>query len=175
VKNHILGIKNYKNILATIAIGSIIIFGLLSVFPGFVDAIIVEQVRKSVDESTTSQTLQNDDELRLPLQKNQTYIIDGAIFISETTEFCQIAFTFPQDAVVKLGLTEMFSGAESNIITTSGEGADHCDPIPAGLITVSGTVEMGNTDGDLQLQWSAPLPDTTTTIQQGSFLRADRM
>ncbi len=156
------------SLLTCLAIAGIVI----SALPKSMEANIVEQVIKSVDETTTSTTLQDDDELVLPLQQNRSYIIDGTIISSaSSTGFCQGAFTFPQGAVAALTVTSQAAGP---IVTrTSGEAIEiGCDTTTTS-VHVIGSVQMGAQGGDLQFQFASDGPQFT--VERGSILRADKL
>lgn len=160
--------------LLAIAAGTLAFF----VSPVNSEAIIVAQVRKSVDQTITD-VLQNDTALVVPLIKNRTYIIDGSFFVdSDLTGSCGIAFEFPGDANVAIGIRA--HDIEGNaVIRTSGEelnlgGCDN-NSGEALVVSVSGTVVMGATDGNLQTQWNAVDAGNTITVEAGSWLRADKL
>src|SRR6185436_13219047 len=92
--------------------------------------------RKTADEivcgtggscaQATGTTLQNDDELVIALQANESYVIDGFLFMiaSNSTPDCKIAFTVPAGATMTLGYHANSGDDNTNIgtdiLTTSG-------------------------------------------------------
>lgn len=149
--------------------------------------------RKSSDETvcgtsgTCSQksgaTLQSDDELVIPLQANETYIIEAFIFMiaSGPSPDCKIGFTLPAGATMILGYHSNYgdnntnmasdilisSGTASTLIPSNGTGKE----VP---IFISGSVVVGATSGNLQFQWAQNSNHNTqsTTIKAGSHVRA---
>lgn len=133
---------------------------------------------------STGATLQNDDELIIPLQANESYVIDGFLFMyaSNASPDCKIAFTVPSGATMTLGYhansgdnntnigTDILitSGTASTAIKSSG-GATKENPI-----FISGCVVMGATAGNLTLQWAQNnnTAAQTVTVKENSYLRA---
>lgn len=146
------------------------------------DATIVEHAVKTTDQTVTGDTLTNDTALALPLQKNKTYIIDGALFVRQSNQgaACSFAFIIPAGATMRLGvLVNSSNGQASLVLQESGVSqSPSCnEDVPSqnpNVVEVIGTIEMGSTDGDLQLQ-TATYPDETITVELGSFLRADKL
>lgn len=133
------------------------------------------KVRKSANESVTSSTvLQNDDNLKLSLLENKTYIIDGVLFASSTSAVpdITIAFFAPSNSTLVIGYTNdineaiLVSGATSTSIA-----------LPANTPTsvhIKGTIKTLGTSGDLQLKWAQSSSNSAaTTVMEGSYLRAE--
>lgn len=143
------------------------------------EAILLGQVRKSADQTVSGDVLQNDSELLIPLVKNRTYIIDGTLFASKTSAGCFFAFTVPTGATMRIGIVS--DGAipgGANVLTESGMIASDVDcsgNTALDMVQVSGTVQMGNTDGNLQLQTMSGLVGESVTVSLGSWLRADKL
>jgi len=141
-------------------------------FPDFTESL---KVRKSTNESLQNSTvLQNDDELKLSLATNKTYMIDGVIFASSTSAAPDIIIGFfgQSDVKVAIGYTndvnEMVieSGATSNRITLPADTPTS--------IHIKGTVKTADTSGDIQLKWAqATSNGNATTVMEGSYLRAE--
>lgn len=150
--------------------------------------------RKTVDESvcgtggsctqSTGTTLQNDDELVIPLQANEKYVIDGFLFMiaSNATPDCKIAFTIPAGATMTIGYHANYGDNNTtmgtDILLTSGVSSVAI-PSKGGVtkenpILISGCVIMGNTSGNLTLQWAqnSNSSGNTVTMKTNSYLRA---
>lgn len=131
----------------------------------------------------TGTTLQNDNELVLALQANESYLIEGFLYMvaNNGTPDCKIAFTVPAGATMVIAYHANYGDNNTNvatgILTASGTGSVD---IPSGggtklnPIFISGTVVMGSTAGNLTLQWAQFANDNTnsTTIKANSNLRA---
>ncbi len=144
------------------------------------------KIRKPVDESVASSTaLQNDDDLKVTLAANKTYIVDGAIFISSASANpgFKMAFTVPTGATMDLGYSALSPGpgrlqAQGELLENSGTASQEI-PMRANtpvVIHVSGTVKVGSTSGDVTLQWAQFTSDATAVkVMEGSYLRADQL
>lgn len=153
------------------------------VFPRSTGATIVEHAVTTADQTVVGDTLTDNSELFLPLQKNRTYVIDGALSIRGSQASCLIGFSFPTGATLTLSYIEgspegagtggviKISGDEHGL-NCSGFGGDLSVP---SAVQFSGTIEMGSADGDLQFKAAATLSDESVTIESGSFLRADKI
>jgi len=137
---------------------------------------------KSTDQATTSSTiLQQDDELGLSLEANETYMINGVIFASSTsnTPDIKIAFSKPTDAIMKIGFiagSSAFSHAE--VLVGDLVESDRVAIVAntAVVIEVSGTINMGDTGGVLHLWWGQASSNVSeTNVLQGSYLRAIKL
>ena len=148
--------------------------------------------KKTADESVcggggscsqlTGTTLQNDDELVLPLQANQSYVIEGFLFMisASATPDCKIAFTVPAGATMILGFHANYGDNNttlaSDVLTTSGTASSMIPNAGAGKenpIFISGTVIMGATAGNLTLQWAQNTNNSnSTTIRANSYIKA---
>ncbi|MGE3799449.1 MAG: hypothetical protein AB7H80_00350 [Candidatus Kapaibacterium sp.] len=143
-------------------------------------------VRKGTDESVVSSTtLQNDDDLVVALNANQTYEIQGILYITTTNaghDF-QMAFTVPSGASMKIPYFSSRAGStnylENDVLTTSGTAGTVVDLASGTLqvVTVRGTVRTGGNSGDLQLQWADDNTGGTQTVtmETDSFLRVVRV
>lgn len=149
--------------------------------------------RKSVDETVCGTggscaqnigtTLQNDDVLILALQANETYIIEGFLFMitSNSSPDCKIAFTVPTGASMTLGYQANYGDNNTNmstdVLTTSGTASNTIKCNGTGKenpIVISGCIVMGSTAGNLTLQWAQNNNNNsnTTTIRANSYMRA---
>jgi hypothetical protein len=145
-------------------------------FVGFSELL---KVRKSADESATStDPLQSDNDLKLSLAANSTYIIDGVLFASATDISTDLSFGLyaPTGSELRIGYinqnNEMVveSGEESvriQVESVSGNGPT--------TIPITGTIVTGSTSGDVQLKWAPWTNNQTMTILEGSYLRADEI
>lgn len=135
------------------------------------------KVRKSVDESNNSTTFQDDDELSLTLKANRTYVVDGDIFVFNTGGGCFIALTVPEGAIMAL---EYRPTEGPRVLKVSGQESQRLSCVAelneSDAIFINGTIKMGTQDGNLKLQWRSDLNSPgTTTVEMGSFLRADEI
>ena len=131
----------------------------------------------------TGTTLQDDDELTIPLQANQSYTVEGFLFMiaSSNAPDCKIAFTIPAGSTMILGYHANYGDNNTNIasdiLTTSGSASSSIPNNGAGKenpIFISGCVVTGASGGNLTLQWSQNSNNNanSTTIRANSFLRA---
>jgi hypothetical protein len=150
--------------------------------------------RKTADETicgtggscaqSTGTALQNDDELVIPLQANESYVIDGFLFMiaGNATPDCKIAFTVPSGATMTLGYHANMGDNNTNIgtdiLTTSGSASvavkSSGGSTKENPIFISGCIIMGSTAGNLTLQWAqnSNSAGNTVTIKANSYLRA---
>ncbi|MCX6292402.1 MAG: hypothetical protein NT126_11665 [Bacteroidetes bacterium] len=149
--------------------------------------------RKSTDETVcgtgagctqhTGTTLQNDDELAVPLQANQSYIIEGFLFMiaSGSVPDCKLGFTVPAGATMTLGYHANYgdnnTSIATDILTAAGTAGSIIPNNGAGKenpVFISGSITMGSTSGNLQLQWAQNSNSNTqnTTVRANSYLRA---
>jgi hypothetical protein len=133
------------------------------------------KVSKTVNESlASSTTLQDDDQLKLSLDANKTYMIDGVIFASSTsaTPDILIAFLGQTGFEVAIGYTNDVNEA----VLESSAPSSRIN-LPANTPTsvhIHGTVKTGAASGDLQLKWSQATSNAAaTTVMKGSYLRAE--
>lgn len=144
----------------------------------------VVRSRKAADESlASSTTLQNDDDLMADLAASTTYIIDGVIFASSTSNDpdIKIAFTTPTGSTIDVGYIAASTqrlNSVGGILEASGTASEaiplsKSSPV---IIMIKGTVMTGANSGTLQLQWAQDSSDTTSiTVKEGSYLRADQI
>ncbi len=136
-------------------------------------------VRKSVDESRAfDDTVDFDEELVFSLEADQTYVIDGAIFVVSTDprpDF-KIAFDAPPGTTIDIGY---IASAGINVRGSelledlNVEGAkinlNRDQPV---VVQISGTIEMGSTGGDVFFMWAQNTAnEVATTVKEGSYLR----
>lgn len=141
---------------------------------------------KTGDESVTSSTtLQNDDQLVLPLAANARYIFDGWLhYLGAATPAgdLKLSLSVPSGATVhwtNFGVNTSALTAYNVVPEGTGlagpravgtNGATEMSCQPRGYLTV------GSTSGNLQLQWAQNSSSATaTTIKAGSHLRLVRV
>lgn len=136
------------------------------------------RVRKGVDESISSQiTLQDDNDLILTPATSTTYIIDGVIFASSTSQLPDlvIAFSVPSDAELEIGYLAMEGVSLHSGEHLHGSQISFEIDLPATnavTIKVIGTLKMGTTNSPLQFQWAQETSKTdTVTVLKGSYLQ----
>jgi len=141
--------------------------------------------QKYADETiTNSTTLQNDNELSVPIAANDSMIIEGYLHISSnnTTSGFKCAFTIPTGAQMDItvqGTSSNTDDYEDDILTVSGTRCqqDYC----VGQTTwvdqpmfIRGIVKTGSTAGNIQFQWAsvnAAGAGKTTTVKAMSWVR----
>ncbi len=121
-------------------------------------------VRKAADETVNnSTTLQNDDELLLPVAANATYWLYLRLLVSSgTTPDFKMLFTFPTGLVMKL----------HNLLPTPTVSVPYDQTTTAAMSTtgadatfqVEGLVRVGSTAGTLQVQWAQNTLEASNTI-----------
>jgi hypothetical protein len=114
--------------------------------------------------------------LDLSLGANQTYIVDGELFVTASSSAdIVIEFTAPSGATLSLGYQ---SGASAGVLTEGVASPRIVIPTPnvSSPIHISGTVTTGGTVGNLQLKWAqATAASGGTAVQAGGYLRADQI
>lgn len=147
-------------------------FSATSPFSGFTELL---KVRKTTNESVTSSTvLQNDDQLKLSLDVNKSYIVDGVLFASSTSATPDIIIAFFGASDVEL--TVGYTNDVNEMVLDSGDPSTRI-ALPANTPTsihIKGTVKTSSTSGDFQLKWSQATSNAAaTTVMKGSYLRAE--
>lgn len=145
-------------------------------------------VRKTADETvTSSNVLQDDDELKIPLLPNSIYEFElCAFFDAATTGDIKAAFTVPAGSVIICRTVMPASAASSapvtmvsSVMVASGAASNASGGIGAGAKAaygVRGTVITGGTAGNLQFQFAQSVSDpTATTVFTNSYLKATRV
>jgi hypothetical protein len=131
-------------------------------------------VKKTATESVTnSTTLQNDDELVLPVVANAVYKVELALIFDGVSGSggLKMAWTAPAGASMAWGDVN-FAAAQSPGTTvsrnTGGAGVNV-------IQTVWGTLTTAGTAGSLQLQWAQVTANgTATRVFPGSYLEIER-
>ena len=139
-------------------------------------------VIKGADEPVTSSTtLQNDDALLLGLGSNtQWFFIAQIMYTGDVAGSGGIKFTFTTPAGSTLTWSQLYLGASVSAPSMSGTGTGSGQTRSAETnataqvpIWVLGSVIMGSTAGNLQLEWAQNASDAVaTTVKAGSFLAA---
>jgi hypothetical protein len=136
--------------------------------------------RKSADESVNnSATLQNDDELFLPMAANDSMQVEGYIDaqgFSGGKDF-KISFSVPAGATLNIYANWNQHGAVGQaVFKATGDASGTIDynpvaPLEQGVIFF-GTVVTGNTAGNVQLTWAQFSASTTSnTFKAGSYMQ----
>jgi hypothetical protein len=134
-------------------------------------------VVKAADESVASSvTLQNDDELLAPLLANTDYAFEAFLHVvGNSANDITIAFTVPTGATLAWSFAPEISFSTnapvtSTLVTASGTGQSH--EVSAGMpIHIRGTVRVGGTAGNLQMQFAQRVSNATaSTVKAGSHL-----
>lgn len=144
-------------------------------------------VRKTADEAvTSSNALQNDDELFAALAVNSTYIFECfAIYDGSTTGDIKLAFTIPAAAILNwapFGLIVSVGGVagslNASVQTSSGVGVQN-GAVGAGTKVAArmrGIVRTAGTAGTLQFQWAQGTADPiATNVFADSFLTVQKV
>lgn len=138
-------------------------------------AVIPTKVRKAINEQVTNSTTpQSDDELRLVLAANSTYIVEGVIFATSTsaTPDILIRLSAPTGSLLNVGYT---TATDEEMLTnevTSARIALQANTPRS--IHFTGTVKTSGTAGDLIIKWAQATANAApTTVMQGSYLKVD--
>lgn len=138
-------------------------------------------VRKASDESvTSSDVLQNDNELNFAIGANETWIVD-AYLITEFGATGQIQVGVNAPAVSSLAVAADILSA--NIVPDYGYTDQLTTGIPltpslaeSGFVHVHCTIVCGASGGTFVIQWAQAVSDATpTTVKAGSSLVANRI
>lgn len=136
---------------------------------------------KTVDEVVNnSATLQNDDELFLPVTANGVYQIEGIFrFSSNTTADMKIAWTFPSGLTMRysaLGIAAadtaftLFTLSQTDVMNWEGHASVDRS------VQISGVVRVSATAGLLRVQWAQLAANASNTIMRAkSYLMLTRI
>lgn len=153
--------------------------GAQAIFP----RVIVKPSNQVVNNSST---LQNDTALKFPLLASTTYSFDLFLtYDASTAGDVKFAFTVPAGSTLSTGQLGAYTAATGNsgsvtyaANTTSGSPPANVGGAGVGTVLtyrMRGTVIVGSTSGDLQLQWAQVTPDPTNfTVYAGSSLEVVR-
>jgi hypothetical protein len=136
--------------------------------------------KKPSDESVTSSTtLQNDNDLFIPINANDSMVIEGYLhtYTASTTPGITIAFTIPTSASMDVGLycDDVSLGTQETFILTSSGTQTGDILLNSGDIPIHfwGIVITGANSGNIQLQWAQGASSSTaTTVKAKSYMRA---
>lgn len=124
---------------------------------------------------TTTTTLQNDNELVIPVAANTAYFIQGGLIVaSPTAADLKINFTAPSGASFTIMADYVASAVATLSATTvsSITGIDGRGATTASAVRFGGALLVSSTAGDFQLQWAQNAGSGTTTIHAGSWIEA---
>lgn len=145
----------------------------------------IAYVHKNAPEGVTSNTtLQQDDHLVVALNANQTYEVEGILYVTTTNNGhdLSIALNIPAGATMKVAFhavqTTGTTNRESDVLTVSGTAGTNIDLSNAAraVVFIRGTVRTGGTADSLALWWA----DTnaggtqTVTLETDSYLKVTR-
>lgn len=141
-------------------------------------------VKTSTESITSSTTLQNDDELLLPVEASAQYILGGMIrYQASSAGDLKLAWSYPTGATMNW-VPHGIGSAETTLvgqILTQSQTISSQPTLggPAGLTSIArltGHLIVSTTAGNLQLQWAQGTSDATaTSILSGSHLRLERI
>jgi hypothetical protein len=151
-----------------------------------VDRFFIQQthVIKSADESVTSSTtLQNDDQLAVPLLASSHYWIEAfLIYSAATASDLSLAISVPTGAALYWSHGGLRGGATSSVDNISRTFVDETGTGWIGgtggdaVVMGEGHVTTGVTAGNLQIRWAQNTSGATATIvKAGSILIAQRL
>ncbi len=130
------------------------------------------RVVKTADESiVSSEVMQNDDELVIPVAANTDYAFMGIIVAQSASATPGIDYTFTVPAAItEGGWQDTQSGTGSTLIAFATE-----DDMNLGAETratvIWGYLQNGANAGNLQFQWAQKTSNgTATTVKAGSYL-----
>lgn len=133
-------------------------------------------IRKPTDQTKANSTLIDDTSLTFAVNSNTNYVVEGMLFATSTssTPDVKIAFTTPSGTTQALGyVAGEATSSRCDFLPTSGTAGGDIQ-IAANVVTsikVSGTIAVGNTSGNLTLQWAQNVTNATvTTMKTGSFI-----
>lgn len=137
-------------------------------------------VRKTGDDTISSDdSLNNDDELLLPLLANEVVKFEAfIIYNSGTTPDIKFAFTVPAAATIVWAVTNAryspTAADEPVTVAASGTSLGFSGNAADVAVLITGTVVNGANAGNLQLQWAQQTSDASnTTVKTNSWLRKE--
>lgn len=126
-------------------------------------------VRKASDETVNnSSTLQDDDDLLITMGANEVWYFEAMlIFTSNGTADFKMAFTVPSGATLEaVGVGKEPGGADARVRRLIGSASSESydgSATTEDSVIVKGTVRVGGTAGNLQLQWAQNTADASDT------------
>jgi hypothetical protein len=154
-----------------------------------------KSVTKAADEGLASTTIQNDDELFIAFDANQTWAFHAVIWVGNSgTGDIKVMFDAPAGALISWRQYDSVS-AGSAVVTqgamvvpvTYGGGPSDGQLGSAGtpksreatgngtLLEIRGAITLGATAGNLQFTWAQNTANGTTTVKAGSYIHAERV
>ncbi len=140
----------------------------------FQPSIVQDQVIFKVADETVngSATLQNDDELLVPVTANQKWIFTlFLLFDSGTTPDIKVKWSAPSGATMQWGVGDGSPQAVQSVtseVAPAGAGAG-----TAQMLVFSGEITIGSNGGNVQLQWAQNTSDASDTkVLAGSWIHA---
>ncbi|HZK76647.1 MAG TPA: hypothetical protein VFD13_07040 [Candidatus Kapabacteria bacterium] len=137
-------------------------------------------VKKPTDQSiTSSTTLTNDNDLKIPINANDSMVIEGYLhaYVATTTPKIQIALTVPAGSSLGVGVNfddiNPLCNPETAVIETSGTSTGSIG-LNAGNDPIHfwGIIITGATAGTIQLKWAQGTSSATaTTLKAKSYMR----
>ena len=142
--------------------------------------------RKTADEGVTSNTtLQNDDHLVVALNANETYELEGVLYVSTTANGhdLQIALTVPTSTTMKVSYNareeNTATSREADVLETSGTAGTVVNVQAANrsIVYVKGLIRTAGTSGNVTLQWADDNTSgtETVTVQTDSYFKVTRV
>lgn len=149
------------------------------------DAIGIWSLKTSTESVTSSTTLQNDDQLVLPVSASAKYAFEGILYYDGAVGGgLKTAFTVPASATLRWAgsgsdITAAPVASYSTVVATASAGVISYSCIGAGTtqaVHIKGTTVISTTSGNLQLQWAQSASSATATrIFLDSWLRLTRI
>ncbi|MDT3395428.1 hypothetical protein RKE29_01975 [Streptomyces sp. B1866] len=137
------------------------------------------QAYKTADESlSSSTTLQNDDQLAVPVAANALYRVDlFLIYSSDVSADFKLDFTTPSGSTMRWtpqGPAPSASGTDGSLVFQVRTGSESAVLGGTGsgvAAAAAGSLSTGGTAGTLQVRWAQNSSSvTTTTVRLGSLL-----
>lgn len=136
--------------------------GVLQKFGGGME-LIIKEADESVNNGGTGTTLQNDDELVIPIGANERIQFEGYLFATGSTPDIKIAATGPSGAVGRISVGSVGSQDLGGSGVTVNLDAD---------VAFRGAVDNGGTAGNITIQWAQnSASPNNTTVHAGSYIK----
>jgi hypothetical protein len=136
---------------------------------------VVRKFRVTTQSNATT-TLADDNTLFIPGGANTSWLIQGFFHLTgNSTADYKLAWTVPSGATLRI--MNWNSGYSNTAETTASGGAGTAfasDTSLQSMCWTVGHVVFGATPGNLQFQWAQNFASGTTTMDIGSWLRAER-
>ena len=140
----------------------------------------IKIIRKPLDETVTSNVLQDDDHLLVNLDSNERWAIDG-VFIANSTANGNndFSFLFYAPSTMSMTLSYYINTQTTNFradIFNEGETTPHTYPINNSanvIVFYKGFIESNSSNGTFKLRWSTTASNATVTTD--SFLKVTKV